>query len=565
MLTLAVGGLFATYATLLVGWHVLRRHLLRTVVGVDDIGLLAKERREGDKIDGTAVVCGGRWCWSNDSLSLLIIYSIAGMLAARICHAHFKKVLIIEPDKWTTSDEARTLKEWNHEPRRTRVLQYTSLHGNQAFLFESLIPLFPKFLAAAADARISILPHDPLFSSSGGLWRVPAAARRPLAYTSRATLERLIRCVVLDKTSYPNIEYMVGTVTDATPDPQDPTRLGHVVVRTEQGSAENIPAALVLDCTGTARAGMKWLGRHGYGAWEGKTIDHLKIALDQKLRYSTLIFKLGSRGDKFFDSLPIPHAFQAIKPILTFVEDANEVTLRRGRSLVVLLRTDVDTLFAFTGCYGDARAQPKNVDELLAYMHGLYTVEPIPDWIFEFVDRLREIEHTSLLSLVKVPPTTYVRYHLAENLPSNFVALGDSVMTVNPIFGEGCTKAMRCAMALHTTLFSAQKTSNTIPSTFSKDFFKLERQRTEYVWGEHSHPSSDYGALTTVPIEGESIAEGWFPRWYASKLQQLAIRDEKAGEAIYQTVAGFGTPIDALHPHLIAKVVWTALTGKNNS
>ncbi|KAF7322192.1 hypothetical protein MKEN_00743700 [Mycena kentingensis (nom. inval.)] len=535
MLALAVGGLFATYATLLVGWHMTSVCSRRSGV-------------RGAKIDGTAVVCGG---------------SIAGMLAARICHAHFKKVLIIEPDKWTTSDEARTLKEWNHEPRRTRVLQYTSLHGNQAFLFESLIPLFPKFLAAAADARISILPHHPLFSSSGGLWRVPAAACRPLAYTSRATLERLIRCVLFDKTSYPNIEYIVGTVTDATPDPRDPTRLRHVVVRTEQGSVENIPAALVLDCTGTARAGMKWLGRHGYGASEGKTIEYLKIALDQKLRYSTMIFKLGSRGDKFFDSLPIPDAFQAIKPILTFVEDANEVTLRRGRSLVVLLRTDVDTLFAFTGHYGDAQTQPKNVDELIAYMHGLYTVEPIPDWIFEFVGRLREIEDTSLLSLVKVPPTTYVRYHLAQDLPSNFVALGDSVMTVNPIFGEGCTKAMRCAMALHNILFRAQKTSNAIPSTFSKDFFKLERQRTEYVW--ENTRIQDYGALTTVPIEGESIAEGWFPRWYASKLQQLAIRDEKAGEAIYQTVAGFGTPIDALHPHLIAKVIWTALTVKNKS
>ncbi len=52
-----------------------------------------------------------------------------------------------------------------------------------------------------------------------------------------------------------------------------------------------------LDCTGSTTAGLKWLQREGYGFADTyskiqRPLDGLKVAYDQKLRYSTLQFSV---------------------------------------------------------------------------------------------------------------------------------------------------------------------------------------------------------------------------------------------------------------------------------
>jgi hypothetical protein len=58
--------------------------------------------------------------------------SIAGLAAARICHDHFERVIIVEPEAWLTTPEGW---ESDREPMkrvRARVMQYQSLHGKSA-------------------------------------------------------------------------------------------------------------------------------------------------------------------------------------------------------------------------------------------------------------------------------------------------------------------------------------------------------------------------------------------------------------------------------------------------
>ncbi|KAJ7797186.1 hypothetical protein B0H14DRAFT_3494049 [Mycena olivaceomarginata] len=66
---------------------------------------------------------------------------------------------------------------------------------------------------------------------------------------------------------------------------------------------------------------------------------------------------------------------------------------------------------------------------------NLRTVEDVPCWIFEILDMLEEIEDSAVVSVLKLAATSYIRYHKATNLPSNFIAVGDSIMAVNPTFG----------------------------------------------------------------------------------------------------------------------------------
>ncbi|KAJ6454306.1 hypothetical protein C8R47DRAFT_1167414 [Mycena vitilis] len=531
----------AIYSVLLVLWHLLRRHLIAKHSVLVDLPQL-KSRHPDGKIKGTAFVCGG---------------SIAGLLAARVCHDHFERIIIVEAEAWVASEEGRKTDGWNQKLSRSRVVQYASLHGSQACLLPGLKSLFPDLENECRRSEIRILPSNARFNLSGVLLRIPFASWRSqlprTMYVSRSGFETLLRRLVLDRERYPHVELMTGTVSDVVPDAKDPSRLGGVLVRTDSGVQE-LPAALVADCTGPARAGIKWLGRHGYGTAgrypKGKLpLDQLKISFDQKLRYSSMMFRV---NQVWLDRLPLPADIPYTGPMYTFLEDG----VKQGRVLFALTRPDGDTFLAFVGQHENSRPLPTNLAELKIFVKGLNAAAPVPDWVFGVLDMLEEVNESAAIALVKIPPTAYVRYHQATNLPSNFVALGDSVMTLNPLFSEGCPKAFNGAVALHNVLRGA---GNNIPSNFSTNFFAEQFNKTDLMW--QNTRLFDYGVPTTEPMPGESLSEGAGLRWYSTQLQRLAVTDEDAALVVYNSAVGLASPIDAFHPKIVIKIVWHALFG----
>ncbi|KAJ7463170.1 hypothetical protein FB451DRAFT_1139544 [Mycena latifolia] len=534
--------LLATYSVLLVSWHLLRRHLLAKHTGLLDFPLL-KSRYPDKKIPGTAVICGG---------------SIAGLLTARVCHDHFERVLIVEAETWVASEEGRKIDGWNQKLTRSRVVQYASLHACQSFLFAGLKILFPNIEDECRLSDIRVLPSNPRFNISGVLLRIPFSSYKSALpktmYVSRSGFETLLRRLVIDKDSYPHIELITGTVTDVLPDPADHSWLSTVVVRTESGLRE-FPAALVADCTGPARAGIKWLGRHGYGISDiypaGKLpLDQLKISFDQKLRYSSIMFRI---NQAWLDRMPLPPDIKNTGPMYTFLEDGVE----QGRVLFALTRPDGNTFLVFVGHHETSRSPPRNLAELKVFVGGLNTMQPIPDWVFKVVDMLEEVNDSAAIATLKIAPTSYVRYHQAINLPANWVALGDSVMTLNPLFSEGCTKAFRGALALHNVLRATS--GNTLSSNFSTKFFAEHFDKTDLMW--QNTRLIDYGVSTTEPVPGEDLSSGRALRWYISQLQHLAVTDEDAALVVYNSAVGLGSPIDAFNPNLVMKILWQSCFG----
>ncbi|KAK7050403.1 hypothetical protein R3P38DRAFT_2604937 [Favolaschia claudopus] len=452
-------------------------------------------------------------------------------------------------------------------------MQFASLHMSQPFVYKGMKHMFPDLDEECRRSEISIMPGDPAFVIAGVPIPTPSPYREsgfPLAiFAGRAGTETLIRRLVLDKIAHPNIEYITGTVTDVLPSPTDHSRLSTVVVRTESGIQE-FEAALVADCTGPARVGLKWLQRHGYGYLPDSApsptsslqnypngtlpLDQLKISLDQKLRYTSIIFRL---RPEFHDSLPFPPHLKHAKQICTYMDDGSEESIKAGKGMFVLVRADGGHFCAFTGHYGSTRSQPTNITEMKAYVRSFKPKKPIPEWIFGILDMLEDIQDEGSVSALKVPPTTYVQYHRAVNLPSNFVALGDSVITVNPVFGEGAAKALRCALSLHKTLHSALASGykDTLPPNFSVNFFAEACNKTDWIW--QNTRLTDYGLPTTEPIAGESLSSGAFLRRYGNHMQGLAPKNEIAAWVLYTIIAGLGTPIDALHPRLMLRILWS--------
>ncbi|KAJ7673966.1 hypothetical protein DFH06DRAFT_1319082 [Mycena polygramma] len=434
MLSLILLAVPTCYFVLLASWHLLRRRLTSKHSGLMDLPLL-KSRHPDKKIVGTVVICGG---------------SVAGLLAARVLNDHFERVIVVEAEAWVASEEGRKIDGWDRKLHRSRVLQYASLHGVQSFLVSGLKQLFPDLEDECRRSEISFIPSNPRFTLSGVPLRLPLASYKSELpknmYLSRSGFETLLRRLILDKDAYPNIELVSGMVTDMLPDPADHSLLGRVVVRTDTG-VQDFPAALVADCTGPARSGIKWLGQH-------------------KLRYSSMTFRV---DQAWFDRLPLPPGV------------INE---------------------------GPARESPVAPDEshgtLKTFIEGLTTVAPIPGWVFQIISMLEEVRDSASVALLKIPPTTYVRYHQATNLPSNWVALGDSVMTVNPLFTEGCTKAFKGALALHNVLRATP--GNTLPSDFSTKFFAEQFNKIDLMW--QNTRLIDYGVPTTEPLSGESLSAG---------------------------------------------------------
>ena len=61
-----------------------------------------------------------------NSPSLSFLCSIAGLLAARVCHDHFERVVIVEAEGWLSTQDAWPDDVSKLPRRRTRLIQWDS-------------------------------------------------------------------------------------------------------------------------------------------------------------------------------------------------------------------------------------------------------------------------------------------------------------------------------------------------------------------------------------------------------------------------------------------------------
>lgn len=107
------------------------------------------------------------------------------------------------------------------------------------------------------------------------------------------------------------------------------------------------------------------------------------------------------------------------------------------------------------GTWGDVPLP--EVEELKEFLEDLNPLQKIPEWILDLLDALHEVNDQAEFVTVKYRKhkfSTYlfglktefnyltiqanlswIKYERAAYVPSNFIAVGDSVMQVNPTFG----------------------------------------------------------------------------------------------------------------------------------
>ncbi|EJD02944.1 uncharacterized protein FOMMEDRAFT_134111 [Fomitiporia mediterranea MF3/22] len=529
--------------------YLVRQYLTKRTTILHDLPNLGRPRPDEKRIKGTAVVCGG---------------SFAGLWSARVLSDHFEDVLVVDPETWLGTLEGCTPLynstgepiKGNKQHPRSRVFQYNTTHAFQPIIYAILKMLYPSVddEIRKMNGRTGNSDHCAhLFDTK--LMRPPRGADGSCLqnlYLSRESFERLLRRLVVRCS--PRIRWMVGTAKSVDTVQGDTNTLSSVTVRLPDNSEQTIPAALVVDCTGTTQAGLKWLKR--IGAETDKTEGGRLALSDPDLRISyctnqqtrTFYFPIPPEARK---KLPIPGGYDNAKWLYTFTP-----VLGKGRKSVFVDRLEGHRMRIMVGTWGDLPLP--TLDELRDFFEDFNPIQRLPEWLLVLIDALLEFKEHAEFVTSKYPVLSWIRYEKAAYVPSNFVAVGDSVMQVNPTFGQGCSKACVGAVALDSLLRSRDVINSTkIPAGFGARYFKEQAQKTAIAW-EGTKPI-DYLFPTTTPVKGEKLSDECVAAKLSTSMMLLSLTDEKINSVLFHACNFLGAPSELMHPAILAKVLffWT--------
>ncbi|KAF8510624.1 hypothetical protein JB92DRAFT_2831512 [Gautieria morchelliformis] len=504
------------------GSQVLVKRLRARLTALDDLPLLSDTRKT--KIPGTAVICGG---------------SVAGLITARVCSNHFEKVVMIEPEEWVTAvgsgvkDEGGQKSE-NPPPKRSRIAQYGAFHAYHAIMTVILRRLFPQ------------VEHE---LGREGARRYPRGSLPRVILASRAAFETTLRRMVL--TTCPNVSYHAGSVIGLVRSESPTNRLAGVKLRTVVGEEQHISALLVVDCTGPAHGGYRWLKDLPPVACrpcditprKSLPLEDLKIAYDPKMAYMTCIFDVPSTLIEPLKGHGFPMDYETAAYVYIYLPNS-----KVERNHMMMQRQEKNTW-----CVADLRS----------FMSHLVPARPIPGWVHAMLDLFEQEDVPATYCFSRCPPTIYIQYHRAKNLPSNFIAVGDSVLQVNPVAGQGCTKAFVEAVTLNRMLTQcvpnpsqyATSFDDVLPSDFGQRFFAAQAKRTGRLW--ESMKITDYSFETTTPAPGDNLetTNAW-RRVYAAGVMRLCTKDPYVAGVTYSMTNWLAPSTDAFSPVIVAKVLW---------
>lgn len=493
--------------------------------------------RKGGKIPGRVIICGG---------------SVGGMLAAAVCADHFDSVLIVESEAWANEygseipekREYRTTSDGYQAvvPPRTRIMQYYVANFLQPPVHMALSRLFPNLPEQLEHFGLGpTLAVMRLKFRYGGIYAedpytdMNVKEGVPLTFNiSREATETLIRRSL--KHSRPNVTFITGTVTGFR---RDGDCLGGVTVRTEATETEE-RGDFVIDATGPTQLGFsKALNAAGF-----PVSPDLRVEYDPDMKYTTGVWTL---PEHVRAKWPVPGGYE-IGVILAMTPDA---VAGESRAFYLVTMERNQMLITSGGWYGPQAAH--SMAEVRAYVQSLDGQEHLPDWAWALFDLLEEHEEecTPFYADAKVGPLNWVRWQMAKDLPKNFVAIGDAIMKLNPVYGQGITKTCIDITTLDAVL---RRIPSKLPlPNVSKLFFDREAPRVEGLWD--GTRANDYGWPNTIPTEGEDLNHNAFMRTWGRDVIFLG-REDPNIHAIWWSVNMMVAPgTDLFSPKIVVKMM----------
>jgi hypothetical protein len=155
----------------------------------------------------------------------------------------------------------------------------------------------------------------------------------------------------------------------------------------------------------------------------------------------------------------------------------------------------------------------------------------------------------------------WVKYHQHISMvPSNFVAVGDSWMRLNPVWGQGAAMAMIQATSLDATLRAVPSTSQS-KLAIAPAYFKKIDARLGGVWNDVKSRDYEYEACDTVP--GESRQTGARSRAFGMAIGKRAVAgDVDLQRRLMGVTQWVLPPTDMVAPSVLARVALGWVLGR---
>lgn len=421
--------------------------------------------------------------------------SMAGLLTARVLSNYFQRVTIIEKD---TLKERRVVRKGVPQGHQLHIVLAKGLQ-----IMEAYFPGLTAELAAGGAVVSDDLALDMCWFANGG-YRPQAATGLKSVMLTRPFLEKTIR---MRAAEVPNIIIAEGTrVAGLCSDSRGQRITG---VRLAGRPEQELQADLVIDTTGRGSKSPAWLAEIGYAQPEVEEV-HVKI------RYASRLY----RRPRGFRTLIVTGGHPPFKARQGAVQPVE------GERLIVTLHGRGDENPPEDPAGFEAHARALLTSDIADVMEGL---EPLGDIV-----------------AYNIPRTRWFHYENLSSFPAGYLVLGDAVCALNPVYGQGMTSA-----AMQVEVLDRLLEKRPLNETFWKPFFKQIAQVVGNPW------QLTVGEDFLYPqTEGKPPSMPGFVAAYFRRLMQVANRDSKVFQALFNVMHLVKQPTSLFHPDIVWRVLW---------
>ncbi|MEO1686037.1 MAG: monooxygenase [Cyanobacteria bacterium J06631_12] len=437
--------------------------------------------------------------------AIVIGGSIAGLLATKVVSTIFNRVTLIDRDPLPLSPQPRRGVPQSVQPHVlfTRGFQIMEQH----------FPGLGERLVAAGAVTIDWGREFHLFSQDDWNATFEGESQLKSVTCSRYLLETVVRQQVAKLS---NVQFLDACKVQGLLMAEDSSAIqGVCYQRLEDNKQATLSAQLVVDTSGRGSSATHWLRQLG-------VTPPPQTRVDGGLGYATRRYRIPD-SDK-----------PACKVMLISHEPPDQPRLG------YLAQVENDQWIATLGGYGK-KYPPLNSEGFLAFAQTLE--QP------HFYEAICNAEPCS--DIIAHRATANRLYHYEKIvLPSGFVALGDAVCALCPVYGQGMTVSALSSLVLQRWLTKVQTSGGKLDgNTFQK---QLARSNAS-AWSLAT--SRDSGFTFT---RGAIKQQGWGNRVLSGYIQRLLKQTQQDGEMhllMMEVAHLLRSPVSLFYPQIVSKVL----------